>query len=63
MGNGQVPPHVWWLRMGRDILAVEVPPEEQGTPALQQSPQAKVLVSGGGPPQHLALKISEYSDC
>ena len=46
MQNGLVLHHVWWLKIGRDILAAEVTPEEQGVPAPHQVPQARVPMMG-----------------
>ena len=37
--------HVWSFKIRRDILAVEVLPEEQGVPASYQNPQPRVSVS------------------
>lgn len=34
------------LRIGRNILAAKVPPEEQGVPSLYQAPQPRVPMSG-----------------
>ena len=38
--------HVCWLKIRRDILAVEVPHEEHGGPAPHQIPQPRVFVPG-----------------
>ena len=35
---------VWWLRIRRDILTVEAPPEEQEVPASHQGPHPGALM-------------------
>ena len=47
MWNRQVP-YVWLLRIRRNILAAEVPPEEQRVPAPHWTPQAGASVPGRG---------------
>lgn len=37
---------MWWLRIRRDISAVDVPPEERGVPAPHWAPQLGALVPG-----------------
>ena len=46
---------VWQLRIRRDILAVEVPREEQGVPAPHQAPQPA--------PPGLGRRVPSTSGC
>lgn len=41
---------LWWLKTGRDTLAAEVPPEEQGISVTHQASQPRVPVPGRGFP-------------
>ena len=36
--------HMWWLKIGRTISSVEVPPEELGVSAPPEAPQPRVPV-------------------
>ena len=36
--------YVYWMKIGRDILAVEVPPKEQVVSTLHQAPKLRVPV-------------------
>ena len=46
MAVGWPPTSMWQLKLGRNILAVEVPTEEQRFTAPQQNSQHRVLVPG-----------------
>ena len=46
--KGLPPPAVWWLRMQRDIWAVEVPSEEEEVPVPHQTSQPRAPVPGRG---------------
>lgn len=58
-----VPHRVWWLSIGKDIVAAEVPRKSQELQPYTRLPTPRIQCQEEESPQHLAVKTSGDSGC